>query len=173
MDEVLNAINQAIANLKPRQLGEVVLAAADVDRQRFIQIINAVGNISHGMTLYASADDAALWWSGKAASDDRAGTVSNDGPVVVEGVESIDMTNTNPKRSFIGRLWNTVYGWIFGSVEDRQEDILGLNTHNTFVSPVIVDIARLVIKGEHPPPLRTSAIRGVPEEVPRYWRYAD
>jgi hypothetical protein len=110
------------------------------------------------MTLYASAADAALWWSGRAASDDRAGTVTNDGPIVVCGVESIDMTSTNRG------------GWYERFL---QKDLLGLNTHNTFVSPVIVDIARLVMKGEHPPPLRTSAIRGVPEDKATYWRYAD
>ena len=74
---VLNAISKAGDTLKSRPL--VVLAAADVDRGRFDQVIKAikpVGNNSHGMTLYASAADAALWWSGKAASDDRAGTVS-------------------------------------------------------------------------------------------------
>ena len=94
-----------------------------------------------------------------AASDDRAGTVTNDGPIVVEGVESIDMTSTNPMRWFVERFW--------------RKDPLGLNTHNTFVSPVIADIARLVKKGEHPPPLRTSEIRGVPEDKAIYWRYAD
>jgi hypothetical protein len=156
---VLNAISKAVDTLKPPPLGEVVLAAADVDRQRFTQLIKAVRKISHGITLYASASDAALWWSGMAASDDRAGTVTNDGPIVVEGVESIDMTSTNPMRWFVERFW--------------RKDPLGLNTHNTFVNPVIVDIARLVTKGEHPPPSRTSAIRGVPEETPRYWRYAD
>ena len=130
---VLNAIDKAVDILKSRPLGEVVLAAADVDRQRFIQVMDAVGNISHGMTLYASAADAALWWSGEVASDERAGTVTNDGPVVVDGVESIDMTNTNPERSFLERLW--------------QGDFLGLNTHNTFVSPVI---ARLLRKANIP-----------------------
>ena len=93
-----------------------------------------------------------------AASDDRAGTVTKDGPVVVEGVESIDMTSTNPESLF-ERFW--------------RRDPLGLNTHNTFVSPVIVDIARLVESGEHPPHRRTALIRGVPENTPRYWRYAD
>ena len=155
---VLNAISKAIDTLKPRPLGEVVLAAADVDRQRFTQLINAVRKISHGITLYASASDAVLWWSGMAASDDRAGTVTKDGPVVVEGVESIDMTSANPEGP-LERVW--------------RRDALGLNTHNTFVSPVIVDIARLVESGEHPPHRRTALIRGVPEDTPRYWRYAD
>ena len=164
---VLNAISKAVDILRSRPLGEVVLAAADVDRRRFVQVINAVRNISHGMTLYASAADAALWWSGLAASDDRAGTVTRDGPVVVDGVESIDMTSANRERSILERIWD----WIFGGFSLR--DLLGLNTHNTFVSPVIVDIARLVEKGEHPPPSRTALIHGVPEDTPRYWRYAD
>jgi esterase/lipase superfamily enzyme len=156
---VLNAINQAVAKLQSRPLGELIMAAADVDRDKFKQVVEAVRGVSHGMTLYASAADSALWWSGKLASDIRAGTVTKDGPIVVEGVESIDMTSTNPSESYLEKLW--------------RSDPLGLNTHNTFVSPVIVDIARLVTKGEHPPPSRTALIRGVPEDIPRYWRYAD
>jgi esterase/lipase superfamily enzyme len=156
---VLKAISKAANILKSWPLGEVVFAAADVDQDVFIQVIDEVRNISHGMTLYASEDDAALWWSGKAAYDERAGTVTKDGPVVVEGVESIDMTRTNPKIWFLKRFW-------------QKKDLLGLNTHNTFVSPVIDDIARLVENGKHPPPKRTASIRGVPEETPKYWRYA-
>ena len=155
---VLDAIGKAVDTLRSRPLGEVVFAAADVDQQKFLQVINAARNISRGMTLYASAADAALWWSGIAASYDRAGTVTKDGPVVVEGVESIDMTNANRE------------GWVERVL---KWDLLGLNTHNTFVSPVIVDIARLVMKSEHPPDMRTSSMRGVPEGAPRYWRYAD
>jgi esterase/lipase superfamily enzyme len=123
---VFGSISKAVVALKSRPLGEVVLVAADVDRERLIQVINEVRNIPHGMTLYASANNAALWWSGEAPSDDRAGTVTKDGPIVVKGVESIDMTTINPKIQKV-----------------MEKNVLGLNTHNTFVSPVIVDIARL------------------------------
>lgn len=113
------------------------------------------------MTLYASADDAALFWSGKFASGDRAGTVTEDGPVLVDGVESIDLTNANP-------CW-----WFFKCF--CRIDFLGPNTHNTFVNDVIVDISRLVKTSEHPPDKRTSSIRGVPEGTPKpkYWRYTN
>jgi esterase/lipase superfamily enzyme len=161
---VLNAISKAVDALKSRPLGEIVLAAADVDRQKFIQVIDAVRNITQGMTLYASADDAALLWSGFVASDDRAGSVTEAGPIVVKGVESIDMTSVNPSPPWYERVMNAL-------CNINPSDLLALNTHNTFVSPVIVDISRLVKKGEHPPHSRTSQIRGVPEAAPKYWRY--
>ena len=156
---VLNALDRAANWLKPRPLGELVFAAADIDRKRFTQLAETVQQVAHGMTLYASADDEALWWSGEISSEmPRAGTVTNDGPVIVKGVESIDMTAAN-KSSPMQDLF----------------DPLGLNTHNSFMSPVILDIARLLSKGEHPPNSRTSSIHSVPERAPspRYWRYVN
>jgi len=156
---VLNALDRAANWLKPRPVGELIFAAADLDRKRFIQLAETVQQVAHGMTLYASADDEVLWWSGEVSSEmPRAGTVTEDGPVIVKGVESIDMTAAN-KSSLMQDLL----------------DPLGLNTHNSFVSPVIVDIARLLLKGEHPPNSRTSSIHSVPEGAPspRYWRYVN
>jgi esterase/lipase superfamily enzyme len=158
---VLNALDRAANWLKHRPLGELVFAAADIDRKRFTQLAETVQQVAHGMTLYASADDEALWWSGEISSEmPRAGTVTKDGPVIVKGVESIDMTAAN-RSSLAQNLLDL--------------DPLGLNTHNSFVSPVIVDIARLVLKGEHPPNSRTSSIHSVPEgaQSPRYWRYVN
>jgi len=147
---VLNAL-AAADTLKLRPFAEVVLAAPDVDRDVFIrrsQIIRKV--ITGGVTLYASAADKPLGLVGVAASVPRAGDVTENGPVVVEGVESIDMTAMG-------------------------NDLFALN-HSTFAtSPVVEDIARLVITSKHPPNLRTSRIRGVPERAasPRYWRYSN
>ncbi len=159
---VLNAIDKAVEQLKIQPLGELIFAAADIDRKRFIQLAKTVRKVARGMTLYASSDDEALWWSQKVAFQmPRAGTVTKDGPVITAGVESIDMTVTNKAKS---RRENI-----------RSLDLFGLNTHNTFVSPVIVDISRLIAKGEHPPHVPTSKIHRIPERVavPKYWRYVD
>lgn len=157
---VLKALDKAIAASAP-PLGEVICAAADINRQSFAELGERVSRVSKGMTLYASADDAAMWWSEKVAKQlPRAGSIIDNEPVVVNGVESIDMTAANPAKSLPGKA--------------IEGDLLGLNTHNTFVSPVIVDIARLLTHREHPPHARTSFIRGAPDgaATPKYWFYA-
>ena len=143
---ILNAMTRAA---KPQSLAEVVFAAPDVDRDVFVQLAEKLRTITKGMTLYASAADKPLELKGWLASMPRAGDVTKDGPVIVKGVESIDMS-------------------VMGN------DLLALN-HSTFAaSPVIEDIASLVRTGQHPPTLRTSRIRAVPERAatPRYWRYS-
>ena len=157
---VLKSLDKAIAQAAP-SLGEVIFAAADIPQLTFRELAVTVRRVAKGMTLYASAHDAALWWSSNVAGQlPRAGSVINNAPLVVAGVESIDMSAVNPTKSLLEKA--------------AEHDLLGLNTHNSFVSPVIVDIARLLWHGEHPPDQRTSNIRGFPEgaAAPTYWYYA-
>jgi esterase/lipase superfamily enzyme len=147
---VLNAMAATANKLKSQKLAEVVFAAPDVDRDVFVGVAKKLGAVTNGMTLYASAADRPLGLKGWLASMPRAGDVTENGPVVVKGVESINMT-------------------VMGN------DLFALN-HSTFaVSPVIEDIARLVLTEQHPPNRRTSRIRAVPERAatPRYWRYSN
>jgi esterase/lipase superfamily enzyme len=146
---VLNAMAATADRLKSRRLAEVVFAAPDVDRGVFVGLTKKLRTVTRAMTLYASAADKPLGLKGWLASMPRAGDVTANGPVTVKGVESIDMT-------------------VMG------DDLFELN-HSTFaVSPVIEDIARLVVTGQHPPNLRTSRIRAVPERAatPSFWRYS-
>ena len=105
--------------------------------------------ITRGLTLYASSNDRALVVSRNVAGGiSRAGDVPAGGPIVLPGLETID-------------------------VSSMGEEMFGLN-HNTFAAArsLIDDIFILLTKGDRAPRLRQ--IRPVPEkaEKPSYWRYA-
>ena len=146
---MLESLSQ-VANLALRpQLSEIVMAAPDVDIDLFNILANKVRPFAEGMTLYASANDKALVTSRSVAGKPRAGDVFPDGPIVVENIDSVDV-------SAIG------------------DEMFGLN-HNVFATnrSLIDDIGRLVLSGVRPPHVRSPQIRRVPEgEVqPRYWLY--
>jgi len=101
------------------------------------------------MTLYASSADRAIALSRTLAEKRRAGDVVDGNPIIMPGVDAIDVTS-------IG------------------DEILGLN-HDTFASkrPLIDDIG-LVLQGLRPPNSRLREIRIMPEGAAEalFWRYA-
>ena len=88
---VLNALRR-----EPQQTGslaELILAAPDVDRDFFKQVLPEVRHMFAGATLYASSADKALVGSRELARGiPRAGDVPADGPVLLDGVDTIDVT---------------------------------------------------------------------------------
>lgn len=147
---VLDALGSHARTTNPATIGELILAAPDVDRDMFVSLIPDVHKIVKGITLYASSADKALAASRRLAGELRAGDIGPDGPIVLENMQTIDVTA-------IG------------------EEFLGLN-HNVFAASrdVIDDISLLLTKGLRPPDQRLRQIRPFPEppEAPRYWRYA-
>jgi len=137
----------------PLNLGELVMAAPDVDRDNFkTLLIPKVAKAGAGLTLYASSADWALTLSKKVAgSIPRAGDVPLGGPVLVPGLDSIDVTALGT-------------------------DFFGLN-HGTYAQArsVINDMGLLFSGRVRPPSKRLPEIRDVPENVdpPSYWRYPD
>lgn len=134
----------------PLNLGELVLAAPDVDRDTFKTLVPKVAGTAAGLTLYASAADWALTLSKRlAGSIPRAGDVPLGGPVVLPGLDSIDVTALGT-------------------------DFFGLN-HGTYAqSRSVINDMGLLFRGHvRPPSKRLPEIRDVPEDVqpPRYWRY--
>jgi esterase/lipase superfamily enzyme len=130
-----------------RIVAELIMAAPDVDRDYFISVAPQVRKITAGMTLYASSADKALIVSRQLAGVPRAGDVPNDGPVVVTGIETIDVTALG-------------------------EDLLGLN-HDVFATTrsVMDDIGLIITSSPRKAPhQRLLEIRRVPElsENPRY-----
>lgn len=136
----------------PLNLGELVLAAPDVDRDTFRTLIPKLAGAGAGLTLYASSADWALALSKRlAGSIPRAGDVPLGGPVVLPGLDSIDVTALGT-------------------------DFFGLN-HGTYAQSrsVINDMGLLFSGHVRPPSKRLPEIRDVPEDVqpPRYWRYPE
>lgn len=127
---------------------QLIMAAPDVDRTVFSRSIPKLRKIVGGLTLYASSKDRALQASAMLARFPRAGDVPKQGPVILAGLDTIDV-------SAIG------------------DEFLGLN-HSEFATnrAVMNDIKLLLEDGKRPP--RLSEIRQVPERPasPKYWRYA-
>jgi len=133
--------------LQPNSLGQLVLAAPDVDRDVFTIEEPKIAGF-RGVTLYASSKDWALRLSEKLHSDfARAGDVPTppSTPIVLPPMDTIDAS-------------------LLGS------DLLGLN-HDTFAaSAALCDIGRLLRDGTKPPNIRTPAIQAYPGP-PSYWKY--
>jgi esterase/lipase superfamily enzyme len=129
------------------KLGELIMAAPDVDRDLYTTIAASTRKLTKGMTLYASASDRALLASKLLAGHiPRAGDVPEGGPIVLDNIDSIDATALG-------------------------EEIFGLN-HGTFAKSLsILNDVLLLLKGLRLP--RVVEIKSMPEGVdpPKYWRY--
>jgi esterase/lipase superfamily enzyme len=142
--DIRNIGGPAVA-AKP-MFNEVILAAPDVTRDNFEQIVRQVRGLTGGMTLYASANDRALRLSQK-LSGASAGHVPANGPVVVAGVDSID-------------------------VSAASTDFFSLN-HSTFAdrAQLIEDMRRLLDKSQRPPDQRIEVYKPVTGASGTYWKY--
>ena len=134
----------------PLGIAEILMAAPDVDRDQFRQIAARVRAAVPGMTLYASSADRALAASKRLAGNiPRAGDVPPGGPIVVPGIESIDVTA-------IGA------------------ELFGLG-HGPFASTrsILNDIGLIIRQSLRPPNARLNDIRGMPDGAvpPSWWRW--
>ena len=72
---------------------QVILAAPDIDIDVFNQLAKKIEGVAQGITLYASADDRAIKVSKLYAGGiPRAGDVPPNGPLIVQGIDTIDIT---------------------------------------------------------------------------------
>jgi esterase/lipase superfamily enzyme len=136
----------------PVRLQELIMAAPDLDWNYFQQVAPDLRKVSDAVTLYASSSDRAMMLSKAIASGvPRAGDILNGEPIVVAGVESIDVTALG-------------------------DELFGLN-HDVFASSrsTINDIGLILGKHLHPPEVRLPEIRGVPIDAatPRFWKYTN
>jgi|SRR6516225_7357235 len=131
-------------------LSELVLAAPDVDSDVFRSMVDRLRVAAKGLTLYVSSADKAMLASRiKAGGVPRAGDVPASGPLIAQGIDTIDVTA-------IG------------------DDLFGLN-HDEYSSnrSLIDDIGRILLTSTRPPNVRSPQLRRVPEgsEHPLFWRY--
>lgn len=129
-------------------LNQLVLAAPDVDRDAFEHVAKAIRGIAGGITLYAAANDRALGVSRRFHGGvPRAGDVPENGPLLVEGIDTIDVTAAST-------------------------DSLGLN-HSGYAenNALVNDIALLIQTGERPPEKRIPILERIKTDKGDYWRY--
>ena len=130
------------------RFGEIILAAPDVTRETFEQAVPRIKALGSGMTLYASSNDWALRVSQELLrGEPPAGWVPEGGPLVVLGVDTIDISRAST-------------------------DFFSLN-HSTFADreQLLKDMGGLLEKGTRPPNTRLSAFKVVATPGGNYWRF--
>lgn len=130
-------------------ISQVILAAPDVDRDKFDNIARQITNFSKGVTLYAASNDKALGYSARFwGGVPRAGDVPSTGPMIVPGVDTIDVTAVST-------------------------DSLGLN-HSGYAenNALLADIKLLLQTGMRPPDKREPALQKMTSPAGgAYWKF--
>ena len=130
------------------RISQVILAAPDVDRDSFEFLAREIQGISNGVTLFAAANDRALavsrqFWGGVP----RAGDVPPEGPILVPGVDTIDVTNINTEMFSLNHS---------GYAEKTE---------------LLNDIQLLIQTGERPPEKRIPILERISTSRGDFWRY--
>jgi esterase/lipase superfamily enzyme len=145
---LINVLRELGPSLPPTvRLNQIILAAPDVDRDVFVNIAANLKQYGRGVTLYASANDRAMEAARRVAGGvPRAGDVPPDGPVLLPGIDTIDVTQTST-------------------------DYLALN-HSIYAEKgaLLNDIGLLLQTGERPPMARAHLQRINPPKG-EFWRY--
>lgn len=145
---------QILRDLKYRKpdgiaISEVILAAPDVDRDSFENIAKEIkGMAKGGLTLYAAGNDRALSVSRRFNGGiPRAGDVPETGPLVLSGIDTIDVTAAGMEG-------------------------LHLN-HSSYAenNALLSDIGLLIQTGERPPHKRFPLLQKKTTGDGSYWKY--
>lgn len=129
-------------------INQVISAAPDVDRHNFENIARTIQGFAKGVTLYAASNDRALNVSRRFHGGiPRAGDVPEQGPLVLPGIDTID-------------------------VSAASMDGLGIN-HSGYAenNALLNDIGLLIQTGERPPDKRVPILEKITGENGVYWRY--
>jgi esterase/lipase superfamily enzyme len=128
-------------------IGQVIDAAPDVAPEVFAQFSAKIRSKGGNLTVYASAADKALWVSKWLWGRPRVGYITGDGPTLIDGVDTIDITKAGMR-------------------------LFSIN-HDVYASsPIIVADMRSILVGSGAPHERTKEFGAV--KLPnkgQYWRY--
>ena len=146
---LLHVLRELGPSLPPGvQLNQIILAAPDVDRNLFENLAASIKQYGRGVTLYCSANDRAMDAARRVAGGvPRAGDVPLEGPVVIAGIDTIDITQTST-------------------------DYLAVN-HSLYAekSALLNDIGLLLQTGERPPERRIPILERINTPKGDFWRY--
>jgi esterase/lipase superfamily enzyme len=133
--------------VRPR-IGQVILAAPDVDAKEFTSIAARILPMTRKLTLYASATDRAMVVSREIhVGAPRAGDLINGRPVAIKDLEAIDVSAVS---TAVLALNHNVYA-------DRKE--------------LLNDMRRLMLTDQRPPDERDINLRRVTDQSGTYWKY--
>lgn len=151
MIEALDQESQVPGRIKKLKLGEIILAAPDIDRDVFKDIASVITHSGTGTTLYAADNDRPLQISRLLArGKPRAGEVTKKGPMIIKNLDTIDVSDAG------------------------TSSLLSLH-HNTYAdnARLLSDIRLLLQKGLHPPSKRSKQFKT--KKLPSggvYWKFA-
>jgi esterase/lipase superfamily enzyme len=128
-------------------ISQIILAAPDVGADNFVNLAQRIAGLSGGTTLYAASNDRALLASRNFWRGPRAGEIPVGGPVIVQGIDTIDVTGAST-------------------------DIFALN-HSGYAQNIelLTDVGRLIEQGVRPPSDRFDKLKAVTSANGSYWRY--
>jgi esterase/lipase superfamily enzyme len=130
-------------------LSQIVLAAPDVDVDLFRQLAAVVADNADGVSLYASANDRALWAARKYAGNvPRAGDVPRGRPIVLPRIDTIDAS----------AITDAIFSLNHSGYADNRL--------------LLEDIGLLLLQGLRPPDQRNPTL--VEHRLPdgeRWWQY--
>ena len=130
------------------EISQVILAAPDVDADNFANLANAIKGLAQNVTLYVASNDRALIVSRNFWGSYRAGDVPPAGPLILPGIDTIDVTAASTDAFAINHS--------------------GYAANNKLLS----DIAELLKTGLRPPEMRALKPGKVTTNTGDYWRYA-
>lgn len=133
------------------RVGQIILAAPDIEAGVLKSRAPAIQRSGKSVTLYANGKDEALQWSKSLAGGfQRAGDVVDGRPVVIPGIDTIDLTPMSKSTWFL----------------------IGEN-HNEYAerSHALTDIALLMSSGTRPPDRRFQVFRTQVAAGGTFWQY--
>ncbi len=149
-NQVLLNVLRELKRISPAEvhIGEIILAAPDVDRDTFEFLAKEISGIGRGITVLAASNDRALeaskrFWGGVP----RAGDMAGGTPVLVAGIDTID-------------------------ISALSTDFLSLN-HSSYAEhrQLLVDLRSLLKDGSRPTQKREPPLDRVSTDKGVYWRY--
>jgi esterase/lipase superfamily enzyme len=149
-NQVLLNVLRELKRLTPAdvRIGEIILAAPDVDRDTFEFLAKEISGLGRGITVLAASNDRALeaskrFWGGVP----RAGDMAGGTPVIVTGIDTID-------------------------ISALSTDILSLN-HSSYAEQrqLLNDLRSMLKDGSRPTRKREPPLDRVSTDKGIYWRY--
>ena len=128
-------------------ISQIILAAPDVDADTFTNLAHRIEGLAKGVTLYAASNDRALIVSRNFWQNPRAGDVPASGPLIVPGIDTIDVTAASTDTFALNHS---------GYAENNE---------------LLEDIGVLIEKGVRPPDQRLDKLKRITTEKGDYWRF--
>ncbi len=129
------------------EISQVILAAPDVDADSFSNLAKTIQGLAKNITLYVAGNDRALIVSRNFWGSYRAGDVPPAGPLILPGIDTIDVTAAST-------------------------DTFAIN-HSGYASnnKLLDDVGELLKTGLRPPEMRALKPGKVTTNAGDYWRY--